>query len=209
MTELEKLMYRILGTISSADTPIVFKGALIKNLVLAEHDYNEIYRETTDIDCNWIGKPPSMNILVDTLNQSLGNLQNKYYAVAKREYGEKKSAGVNIIEKNTISVLSSNYIFRRTKDMIDVYSLANCVEIQTKEIFDIYVKTKRELQAFDAFLNRVPELEHAYNKLTGVEGKPDFKIIYSYLNIFLNPFIQKDYNNKIWENKKELWRNLL
>ena len=60
MTELEKLMYRILGAISAADTPIVFKGALIKNLVLAEHDYNEIYRETTDIDCNWVGTPPCL-----------------------------------------------------------------------------------------------------------------------------------------------------
>ena len=246
MSELEKIMYKLLGTISAADTPIVFKGALIKNLILAEHGYNEIYRETTDIDCNWIGTPPPMNILVDTVNQSLGDLQNKYYAAAKREYGEKKSAGINIIEKNAdtliteidismkpvtgskiyyygemsikgvlaneiladkITVLSSNYIFRRTKDIIDVYALAHCVEIQTREIFDIYDKTKRELQAFDAFLNRMPELEHAYNKLTGVEGKPDFEIIYSYLNKFLIPFMQKNYGSKIWDSKKELWRN--
>ena len=189
-----------------------------------------------------------MNILVDTVNQSLGNLQNKYYAAVKREYGERKSAGINIIEKTTdiliteidisikpitgskiyyygemsikgvlaneiladkISVLSSNYIFRRMKDMVDVYALTHCVEVQTGEIFDIYDKTKRELQPFDAFLNRAPELEHAYNKLSGVEGKPDFEIIYSYLNKFLIPFIQKDYNNKIWDSKKELWRNLL
>ena len=247
MTELEKLMYRLLGTISAADTPIVFKGALIKNLVLAEHGYNEIYRETTDIDCNWVGTPPSMNTLVDTVNQSLGELQNQYYAEAKREYDAKKSAGVNIIEKDTdtiiteidismkpvigskiyyygemsikgvlaieiladkISVLASNYIFRRMKDMIDVYSLVHCVKIQTREIYDIYDKTKKELQSFDAFLNRVPELEHAYNTLRGVEGKPDFGVVYSYLDKFLNPFIQKDHDNKIWDNKKELWRNL-
>jgi len=248
MTELEKIMYKILGTISAADTPIVFKGALIKNLVLIEHGYNEIYRETTDIDCNWTGKPPSMDFLVDTINKSLGDLQNKYYAESKREYGEKKSAGVNIIEKNTnaiiteidismkpvigskiyyygemsikgvlaneiladkISVLSSNHIFRRTKDIIDVYALAHCVNIQSGEIFDIYDKTKRTLQSFGAFLNRKSELEHAYKTLKGVEGKPSFAVIYSYLHKFLIPFIEKDYNSKIWDNKNELWQNSL
>jgi len=243
MTELERLMYKILGTISAADTPIVFKGALVKNLVLDEHGYNELYRETTDIDCNWIGTPPTMNILVDTINQSLGELRNKYFAEAKREYGENKSAGVNIIEENTneiiteidismksvigsklyyygemsikgvlpneiladkISVLASNYIFRRTKDIIDVYALARCIEVRSGEIFEIYVKTGRELQSFDAFLNRKSELEHAYSKLRGVEGKPSFAVIYSYLYKFLIPFIHKD-DNKIWDSEREAW----
>jgi hypothetical protein len=246
MTDLEKLMYRLLGSISAADTPIVFKGALIKNLVLAEHGYHEIYRETTDIDCNWVGMPPSMDILVDTVNQALGDLRNNYYAEAKREYAEKKSAGINIIEKSTgalmtemdismkpvigsklyyygemtikgvlpneimadkISVLASSYIFRRTKDMVDVYALAHCVDFQTREIFDVYGKNGRELQTFGAFLNRITELEHAYNLLKGVEGKPDFTEIYSYLTKFLKPFIEKDNMNKNWDCKAESWQD--
>jgi hypothetical protein len=245
MTEREKFMYKLLGNISSANAPIIFKGALIKNLVLAEHGYNEIYRETKDIDCNWVDTPPSMNVLVDIINQSLGNLQNEYYATAEREYGEKKSAGINIIKIDTgeeivlmdismkpvigskiyyygemsikgvlpneiladkISVLSSNYIFRRTKDMIDIYALSHCIDVQTIEIFDIYEKNKRELQDFNAFLNRKAELEHAYNKLMGVEGKPDFVDIYLYLNKFLNPFIQRE-NNKVWNSKTESWQD--
>ena len=248
MTEKEKQMYKILINISASDAPIVFKGALIKNLVLAEYGYNEIKRETKDIDCNWIDTPPSMNVLVDTIAKSLGDLQNEYYATIEREYGEKKSAGINIIKKSTneeivlmdismkpvigskiyyygemsikgvlaneiladkISVLSSNHIFRRTKDIIDVYALAHCVNIQSGEIFDIYDKTKRTLQSFGAFLNRKSELEHAYKTLKGVEGKPSFAVIYSYLHKFLIPFIEKDYNSKIWDNKNELWQDSL
>jgi hypothetical protein len=244
MTELEKLMYKLLGIISAADTPIIFKGALIKNLVLTEYGYDKIYRETTDIDCNWTGSPPPMSVLVNKINKALGDLQSDYYASAKREYAEKKSAGINIIEKSTdtiitemdismkpvtgsrvyyygemsikgvlpneilsdkISVLSSNYIFRRMKDMIDVFSLSNCVTVQTGEIFDIYVKTNRELQGFDAFLNRKAELEHAYNLLKGVEGKPDFESIYLYMDKFLRPFIEKDCDNMVWNSKTESW----
>ena len=125
-------------------------------------------------------------------------------------YGEMRIKGVlpNEILADKISVLANKYIFRRMKDMVDVYALAHCVEIQTGKIFDIYVKTKRELQAFNEFLNRKAELEHAYNKLAGVEGKPDFADIYSYLAKFLEPFIQKDNVNKIWDIKNKSWRDL-
>jgi len=247
MTEQEKLMYKILGNISAANSPIVFKGALITKLILAEHGFEDVERITNDIDGNWIDTPPSMIILADTINQSLGDLKSKYYAAAIREYGEKKSAGISIIEKNTndriilmdisikpvigskiyhygeakikgvlvdeiisdkISVLSGNYIFRRTKDMIDVYALSSCVDFQTKEIFDIYEKTKREINSFDAFLTRKSDLEHAYNKLKGVEGKPDFANIYFHLDNFLRPFIEKDCTNKIWKSTSALWRDL-
>ena len=78
--------------------PIIFKGALITKLVLTEHEFNEIQRTTNDIDCNWIDTPPSMEVLADTVNQALGDLQNQFYAKAGREYGDKKSAGINIIE---------------------------------------------------------------------------------------------------------------
>jgi hypothetical protein len=39
MTQQEQLMYQILGRISETDAPIVFKGALITKLVLAENGY--------------------------------------------------------------------------------------------------------------------------------------------------------------------------
>jgi len=101
MTEHEKLMYRVLGSISESDAPIVFKGALITKLVLAENGYNTIERYTKDIDANWTGATPSMEDLVDTINDALGDMREQFHAVAFREYEEKKSAGISIVRNGT------------------------------------------------------------------------------------------------------------
>ena len=101
MTNHEDLMYQIMGRISEADTPIIFKGALITKLVLAENGYIALERNTKDIDANWIGAPPSMDELVDTINHALGELRSQLHAVHFREYGEKKSAGISIIRNGT------------------------------------------------------------------------------------------------------------
>jgi len=93
MTEQEKLMCEIMGNISQTKAPIVFKGALITKLILAEHGFETIERQTTDIDSNWIGDSPPMSVLVETISQSLGNLQDSFHAVAIREYVEKKISG--------------------------------------------------------------------------------------------------------------------
>jgi len=210
MTAHEKLMYQVLGRISEADTPIVFKGALITKLILAESSYTALQRQTKDIDANWIGSPPSMSALVETINASLGDLRRQFYAVAFREYEEKKSAGISILRNHTddevilmdisvkpvigsriyhygeteirgvlaneiladkISVLSKRLIFRRAKDIVDVYALAHCVKIQTQEIFDIYKNNPgREVGTFDEFYSRRQDVEHAYNKLAGIEA---------------------------------------
>lgn len=101
MTQHEHLMYQVLGKMTESNLPIVFKGALITKLVLAEHDYTKLDRKTIDIDANWVGTPPTMEILVDSINESFGDMQNLFYAVATREYGEKKSAGISVRDKNT------------------------------------------------------------------------------------------------------------
>jgi hypothetical protein len=51
--EREQLMYEIIGSVSAFDAPIVFKGALITKLVLAEHKFSAMSRMTVDIDANW------------------------------------------------------------------------------------------------------------------------------------------------------------
>ena len=98
MTEHERLMYQIIVKVSEANSQIIFKGALITKLILSENNYTDLDRKTIDIDANWIDTPPSMQYLVDVINGSLGDLQNKYYAVPIREYAENKSAGIQIRE---------------------------------------------------------------------------------------------------------------
>ena len=54
-----------------------------------------------------------------------------------------------------ISVLSGNKIFRRAKDLVDVYALAHCVEVRTIEIYDSHQRNGRTLGSFLEFQNRI------------------------------------------------------
>ena len=238
----------ILGQITTSDIPIVFKGGLITKLILNESGLSSVQRTTKDIDANWIGQPPSMDYLVDSLNNSFGDLQRCYKAVASRQYGEKQSAGISVIDKNTgrkfitmdidikplidsktyyyeqtkirgvlpneiladkICVLSGEAIYKnRAKDVLDVFLLSKCVKVYSKDISDICKRAGREIKSFDAFHNKKAEIEHAYNKLKGIEGKPDFNTVYNYLYEFIVPFAQEVIPNKMWDCKSLSWNDV-
>jgi len=246
MTEHEQLMYRILGKISESNAPIVFKGALITKLILAENGFTRLDRKTIDIDANWIGTPPPMTELEAIVNRSLAALDGRFHAEAFREYGDKMSAGFYFIESATgdkivtmdvdirpicgsktyhygeigirgvlpheiladkITVLSGQRLFRRAKDLVDVYALTHCVRVQAAEIFSIIVQKHLELGGFEAFSTRRSDVEHAYEMLVGVDGKPPFDVVYSYLTAFVRPFAQKDETFRVWNADNLAWEN--
>jgi hypothetical protein len=247
MVDQEKTMYRILGAISAMDAPIVFKGALITKLVLSENGFSSALRQTKDIDANWVGEAPTMEGLENAVSQALDVLDGEYRAVATREYSEKQTAGISIVNTATekeivsmdigikpvsgsrlyyygeigikgvlpneiladkISVLSGRYIFRRAKDMFDVYALAHCVRVVMSEIYDVQRMNGREFGAFSEFLLRRNDIEHAYARLKGIEGKPDFDEVYAYLDKFLSPFIQKNGTLAVWDIDTSEWKDM-
>jgi len=246
MTAQEKLMLGIMGRISKTDAPMVFKGALITKLILSEHGFETVARTTTDVDANWTGSSPSMDYLVNTINQSLGDMQDAYTTQAVREHKASRSAGVSIVEKSTgevifamdisikpvqgsklyffgdigirgvlpdevladkIAVMSSRLLFRRMKDLVDIYALSHCVSIRTRAIVDICSAKGREMGDFDAFFSRKSDIEHAYNRLKDIDGKPDFDSIYSYLREFAKPFVRNERSNAVWDCDSVSWRD--
>lgn len=246
MTAKENLMYGIIARISDANAPIVFKGALITKMILAEHGFTDVQRMTKDIDANWIGTPPSMSDLANTVYQALGELNKQFVVDVTREYGEGRSAGLTLRDRATgdkvismdidikpsfgnriyyfgeasikgvlpseiladkICTMSSDAVYKhRAKDLVDVYSLSHCVQINIKDIYEACQKANREILSFDAFFNRKPDIEHAYNKLKGVAGKPDFSELYTYLSRFIQPFVQRDLLNRIWNPQQATWQ---
>ena len=122
-------------------------------------------------------------------------------------YGEIAIRGVlpDAVLCDKISVLSGERIFRRAKDVLDVYALAHCLEIRTADIYATLEKAERELGFFESFLTRRADLEHAYGKMRGITGKPDFSSVYSYLGKFLEPFIMRDRNPKVWRCYEDSW----
>jgi hypothetical protein len=246
MTERERLMYQVLGKISEADAPLVFKGALITKLILSECGYSDLERQTRDIDANWIGSPPPMSELENTIDRSLNALDGSFRAVAFREYGDKISAGLYLVNNTTgekmvtididirpicgsrtyhygemsicgvladeilsdkITVLSGMKVFRRSKDLIDVYALTHCVNVETAEIYRVIARKNLELGDFSNLLTRYADAEHAYHKLQGIEGKPPFDNVYSYLTKFVRPFAQRDETPRVWNSGKMTWED--
>lgn len=129
--------------------------------------------------------------------------ESRYYY-----YGEVAIKGVlaNEIMVDKIASCSSDAVYKwRTKDIIDVYSLSHCIQVNSKEIYDFSEKTNRKIQSFDSFYEKEIELKHSYNKLKGIVGKPDFESVYVYLKEFFKPFYNNDIKEKIWNSEHGLW----
>jgi hypothetical protein len=123
------------------------------------------------------------------------------------QYGNTTFRGAtpdNVIA-DKISVVSSDKIFRRAKDLIDLYALSHCVTVKTADIRAIWARESRVPGVFDAFRNRQDELRHSYEKLRRVDAKPDFDVIYDYLTEFLTPFIEAKTAALVWDNNKSSW----
>jgi hypothetical protein len=244
LSDKEKLMYRIMGAVADSGVPLIYKGAMVTKLLLLEHQFNDFSRETQDIDASWDGnRLPTMDALTAALNNALSPFDMR--AIVKREYGEKKSAGFNVVYESSgepavsvdidmrsdkgsrtytygditfrgvtvdhilsdkIHVLSTEKVYRRVKDAVDVYALSHCVKVRAQSILDIWMEYGRTPGAFEAFTVRRADLEHAYLKLRRVEPKPEFSVVFDRLRFFLAPFVEMSTKNLTWDIYDQIWR---
>lgn len=162
-----------------------------------ERDYNEFQSAGISILENKTGdKIISMDIDIRSITGS------RVY-----NYGETSIKGVlvNEILLDKIIASSSNAVYKwRAKDIIDVYMLSQCVRVSTNDIYNTSVKLDKHFHSFEAFYNKKVELQHAYERLKGIEGKPDFEGLYNYLKVFFQPFVKCELD-KIWDSKKNVW----
>lgn len=77
-----------------------------------------------------------------------------------------------------ICVLSSRKIFRRPKDLLDLYCLSQISNINKEEIIDINNKSGRTLEDFEPLLNQKENICHAYESMYWLENKPPFEDVY-------------------------------
>ena len=243
LTEQEKRMYDVMGAVANSGVPIIYKGALVTKLILQENRFDDLVRETQDIDASWAGEnPPTMELLTEMLSLALNERGLKVVAV--REHGEKMSACYDIIDTTSgelamtididmrkavdsrsyqfgsvefqgvtpdnviadkISAIASDRVFRRAKDLIDVYALAHCVTVKTENIRHIWAHENRVIGNFDAFKNRRDELRHSYEKLRRVSAKPEFNALYGYMASFLTPFIESKTTALVWISGENTW----
>lgn len=108
---------------------------------------------------------------------------NRPFAATKvYEIEEIKFRGLSVIQMlaDKVSSVSTDKVFRRIKDVVDLYYFSKVFEFDKNGVQQALHDSGRTLDSFDAFLNRSEELRHSYEKFrfAGDINKPTFDDVY-------------------------------
>lgn len=104
-----------------------------------------------------------------------------------------------------IAVISSDKVFRRIKDIVDIYYISKTFAFEKDSIMRALETSGRTLGNFDAFLNRKEELRHSFEKfrLTADVSKPPFDAVYGGVKNYLSEIIVVKEKRSIIEQLEE------
>lgn len=106
LTAEEKIMYQVMKAIYDSGIPVSFKGSMVLKACLLEAGYTDDTRHTVDIDANWnTDTPPSAEQMVDSLQKAIQKCGLDLEVRLYRMYGERRSAGFELIERSTDEIL--------------------------------------------------------------------------------------------------------
>lgn len=93
-----------------------------------------------------------------------------------------------------VSSVSTEKVFRRIKDVVDLYYISKVFEFNTTEIMQILKTSGRYLESFDGFLHRTEDLCHSYEKFRFAGGinKPPFEDVYSTVKSYIKAVLPKE-----------------
>ena len=236
----KEVLYEIIGILSKADLPIIFKGANVTNILLQQSN-SPYTRMTTDIDSSWHGKNPTTDNIEELLRQAL---QPYGYDVSKvrNMEGSKVSAGFRVLKdgipitkmdidihkvnhsekysfgtveftgvsveeilSDKICAISNEHIFRRTKDLLDIYSLTQALNVSPLRVYETIKKSDNKLGDFAEFVINKDLLGEAYSHLK-VTNKPDFEEVYDNVSKYIkeiNKVITEETNKDIQKEDKD------
>lgn len=93
-----------------------------------------------------------------------------------------------------VAVVSTEKVFRRIKDVVDLYYFSKVFEFNVAEIKQTLKNSERTLEGFNGFLHKTEELKHSYEKFrfAGDVNKPDFDEVYHNVKAFIKGVLPKD-----------------
>jgi len=127
--ELMEFLYRVMEEMAKAGVPIVFKGAMVLNLAIRDDNPSKVERATRDIDGDWTGKLPTMEEMEKALRNAVKKVDSSMDIRIKRAYGERKSAGFNIVNENGEKVAGIDLSIRENRFCRPYVSYVNGVSI--------------------------------------------------------------------------------
>ncbi len=127
--ELMEFLYRVMEELSNAGVPIVFKGAMVLNLVIGENNPSRVERVTGDIDGDWIGVFPTMEEMEIALRNAVKKVDFSLDVQANRIFGERKSAGFRIVNEMGEKIASIDLSVRQNRFCKPYISYVNGISI--------------------------------------------------------------------------------
>ena len=105
-----------------------------------------------------------------------------------------RGAVVEQMIADKISALSGDKIFRRAKDLLDMYYISQVCELDVNKVAEALTVMNRELGSFDGLVTRVDDLRHAYDKVKVDDDveKPEFDRVYKAVVEYIDPFMAGD-----------------
>lgn len=127
--DLMEFLYRVMEELSNAGIPIVFKGAMVLNLVIRENNPSKVERMTRDIDGDWVGEFPTMEEMEKTLRNAVKKVDSSLDVQVNRIFSERKSAGFKIVNEIGEKIASIDLSVRQNKFSSSYISYVNGVSI--------------------------------------------------------------------------------
>lgn len=93
-----------------------------------------------------------------------------------------------------ISAVSSDKVFRRIKDVVDLYYLSHVITFDCQSVIQTIKNSGRTLGDFRGFMNETDSLKHAYDKFrfTGDIHKPVFEEVYQTVRCYIHDMLPED-----------------
>ena len=93
-----------------------------------------------------------------------------------------------------VSVLSTDKVFRRIKDVVDLYYISKVFTFNKSDIVQTLKDTGRSMDSFNGFLHRPDDLRHSYDKFrfAGDINKPSFDDVYLTVKEFIHDILPKE-----------------
>lgn len=93
-----------------------------------------------------------------------------------------------------LSVVSTDKVFRRIKDVVDLYYLSKVFDFNLNDITQTLKNSGRNLDSFHGFLCRPEDLKRSYEKFrfAGNVHKLDFQEVYCAVKAFIREVLPKD-----------------
>lgn len=226
-------MHLVIDVLSklSTNSNFVFKGGVLLYSELRKNKINTI-RYTEDLDMNSL--IDDQDILLQELKYSGLDVAKVNHLPKYNSFSVELTNGVDLDIKITetvdvcnytingvsfkgmspynvmadkLSVVSGDMIFRRTKDLLDIYLWLKMFNFNGLKLSEVITDTGREIKTFSNLSIENHKLIHSYDKLKDVENKPTLSDVVRTVAEFISPLtIGGDFkDNHYWDKERLRW----